>query len=120
MLSKALRVKKKQDFQKIFTTGNSLRANNIVCRYLPNQLNRHRASFTISKKLKLNAVGRNRIRRQASESFKEAISTYQSTSSKFDFIFIVSRLPKEDEKRYNRFRNDIEKILSKINFGATI
>jgi len=114
MLPKVLRVKKSEDFQKIFQTGKSIKDKDIICRYLPNSLNHHRAGFALSKKLKLNAVQRNRLKRQLSASFKEVMKAYQSTSSGFDFIFIMARLPKKEEKRYNVFTKNLENIISKI------
>lgn len=113
MLRKNLRVKNAQDIDKIFKKGQTVKEDFTICKYLPNELENDRAAFTVSKKLKLNAAKRNRVKRQLSHAYKEAQTQIKTQEANFDLVFILSRFP-EEQKRFESFQNDIKKILEKI------
>lgn len=111
MLRKDLRVKSSREIDKIFRDGQTAKGDFLICKYLPSTLAHNRAAFTVSKKLKFNAVKRNRVKRQLSHAFKQL--KLSGETNRFDLIFILSRLP-DDQKRFDSFQKDIQKILDTI------
>lgn len=111
MLRKYLRVKSSREIDKIFRDGQTAKGDFLICKYLPSSLTHNRATFTVSKKLKLNAVKRNRVKRQLSHAFKQI--KLSSETKNFDLVFILSRQP-EDQKRFEAYQKDIQKILDTI------
>jgi ribonuclease P protein component len=111
MLRKYLRVKSSREIDKIFREGQTAKGDFLICKYLLSNLTHNRATFTVSKKLKLNAVKRNRVKRQLSHAFKQAKTSSENNS--FDLVFILSRLP-QNQKRFEAYQKDIQNILDKI------
>lgn len=111
MLRKYLRVKSSREIDKIFRDGQTAKGDFLICKYLPSNFEYNRATFTVSKKLKLNAVKRNRVKRQLTHAFKQANSS--SKDKHFDLVFILSRQP-QDQKRFEAYLKDIQNILEKI------
>ncbi len=64
MLKKAFRLKKKEDFGKVFRFGKPLFFKPYTCKYIPNELGNDRLGFSFSKKHLKTAILRNRLRRR--------------------------------------------------------
>lgn len=66
MLKKSFRLRKNEDFKKVFRFGKPLFFKPFGCRILPNNLESDRLGFSFSKKHCKKAVLRNRLRRRIS------------------------------------------------------
>lgn len=85
------RLKKNQDFKRVYSKGKSYGCKNLVIYYLPNNEQNFRVGFSISKKVG-NAVTRNRIRRY----LKESLLQCHTEGRGYDIIFIARVPAKED------------------------
>lgn len=113
MLSKANRLKKKSDITNVFNKGDSIKGSSLICKYIPNKEVSNRACFTISKKMKLNAVTRNRIRRQMAYAYKSATQNLNQKVH-YDFVFILYKIPAKNFSRYQAFCKDFTQFLHKL------
>lgn len=86
------RLKKDDDFKKVYSKGKSYGCKNLVIYYLPNGTEEFRVGFSISKKVG-NAVTRNRVRRYLKESLRE----FNPKGQGMDIIFIGRVLANESE-----------------------
>lgn len=64
MLKKRFRLRKKEDFERVFRQGKPLFFGSIGCRIARNDLGYLRIGFSFGKKYLKTAVGRNALRRQ--------------------------------------------------------
>jgi len=92
MLKKALRLKTKEDFERVFRKGKPLFFGAIGCKIVSNALPNLRLGFSFSKKHIPLASSRNRLRRIISESFFHNRSLLQGDIA----IFTVKQLEKKD------------------------
>lgn len=91
MLKKGLRLRKKEDFDRVFRSGKPLFFNEIGCRYLKNDTG-VRLGFSLSKKHVPLAVDRNRLRRVLSEAFFRLEAQWPAGA---DIVFFTVRKPKK-------------------------
>ncbi|MCU7557921.1 ribonuclease P protein component [Macrococcus capreoli] len=90
-MEKAYRIKKNEDFQKVYKQGKSVANKQFIVYRLSNPENEHfRLGISVSKKIG-NAVTRNRIKRAIRESF----TRHKADIIKDDFI-IIARNPSKD------------------------
>ncbi|MCG7419250.1 ribonuclease P protein component [Macrococcus epidermidis] len=90
-MEKAYRIKKNDDFQKVYKQGKSVANKQFIIYRLRNQENEHfRLGISVSKKIG-NAVTRNRIKRAIRESF----TRHKQDIIKDDFI-VIARNPSKD------------------------
>ncbi|RAI79541.1 ribonuclease P protein component [Macrococcoides goetzii] len=90
-MEKAYRIKKNDDFQKVYKQGKSVANKQFIIYRLKNQENEHfRLGISVSKKIG-NAVTRNRIKRAIRESF----TRHKQDIIKDDFI-VIARNPSKD------------------------
>lgn len=88
------RLKKDDDFKRVYSKGKSYGCKNLVLYYLPNGTDEFRVGFSISKKVG-NAVIRNRVRRY----LKESLRGFNPEGQGLDLIFIGRIAAKESEFR---------------------
>lgn len=91
MLKKGFRLRKKEDFDKVFRFGKPLFFEEIGCRYLK-ESPLLRLGFSLSKKYLPLAVDRNRLRRVLSQAFYERQEVWPKTG---DMLFFLLTKPKE-------------------------
>lgn len=91
MLKKGFRLRKKEDFERVFRFGKPLFFSEIGCRYLVND-KFLRLGFSFGKKHLPLAVDRNRLRRVLSEAFFEAKKEWPKS---VDIVFFTVRKPKK-------------------------
>lgn len=90
-MEKAYRIKKNDDFQKVYKQGKSVANKQFIVYRLANPENEHfRLGISVSKKIG-NAVTRNRIKRAIRESF----TRHKDDIIKDDFIIIARNPSKE-------------------------
>ena len=82
-LKKALRIKKKRDFDNIFSARKSTANKKFIVYEIPSQTTHFRAAVSVSKKIG-NAVVRNRIKRLV----RHALVPLSSELSQTDFVII--------------------------------
>lgn len=85
-LKKALRVKKKRDFDRIFYAKKSTANKRFIIYQLPSDLGHFRAAVSVSKKIG-NAVVRNRVKRLV----RHALMPLASELSNVDFVIICRK-----------------------------
>ena len=85
-LKKALRVKKKKDFDRIFYAKKSTANKKFIIYQLPSDLGHFRAAVSVSKKL-WNAVVRNRVKRLV----RHALVPLAPELSTVDFVIICRK-----------------------------
>ncbi len=90
MLKKGLRLRKKEDFDRVFRSGKPLFFNEIGCRYLKKSAS-VRLGFSFSRKHIPLAVGRNRLRRVLSEAFFQSRDSWPASG---DIVFFTVKKPK--------------------------
>ncbi len=104
------RLKKKKDFERIFEEGVTMKNSCFFLRLVKNELNITRVGFIVSKKVSRKAVERNRIKRL----FREIVRLKMSEIKPgLDMVFIV--LSNSKEKSFLELKQEIERILEKIN-----
>ncbi len=120
MLPKNLRLKKSVQITETFKKGESIKGSSLICKFTPNNLNSDLLAVSISKKLKLNAPSRNRIKRQITHAYKEVfLNQLANPENKNDYskknnIFIILHSIPFKKPRYQVFREDLIKLLSKL------
>lgn len=91
MLKKGLRLRKKEDFNRVFRSGKPLFFNDVGCRYLAST-HSLRLGFSFSKKHIPLATRRNRLRRVLSEAFSKLKDIWPEGG---DIVFFTLRKPKK-------------------------
>ncbi|MGK2848588.1 MAG: ribonuclease P protein component [Minisyncoccota bacterium] len=91
MLKKELRLRKKEDFEKVFRKGKPFFFSEIGCRYLSG-VSPLRVGFSLSKKFVPTAVQRNRLRRMLSEALTLSLQKNAQTG---EIIFFILHKPKK-------------------------
>lgn len=92
MLKKGFRLRKKEDFDRVFRSGKPLFFEEIACRFALNGLPSLRLGFSFSKKHIPLAVDRNRMRRVLSEAFAAMEDEWPKG---VDIIFFSIKKPKK-------------------------
>lgn len=101
------RLKKNNDFLKVYNKGRSYGCKNLVIYYLPNGTDRTRAGFSISKKVG-NAVTRNRIRRY----LKESLILLEPKDRGHDIIFVARKAAKDNN--FFEIKRSVQYLFKKI------
>ena len=109
MLKKGFRLRKKEDFDRVFRCGKPLFFDEIGCRYLKNAPSL-RLGFSISKKYLPLAVDRNRLRRVFSSVFYEHKEEWPQGG---DVLFFLLNKPKNID--ITRARQIIRSLFQTIN-----
>ncbi len=105
MLSFENRLKKEKDFDRVFKEGKGVVSDEVVIKFIKNDLNNNRFGFIVSKKVSKKAVRRNRIKRVLREQVRSII---QDMSVGWDIIIIAR--PKISENK----SSDINQILGGV------
>ncbi|MDI3548524.1 MAG: ribonuclease protein component [Halanaerobiales bacterium] len=79
-------LKKNRDFKRVYSRGRSCANHNLVLYYFPNNLDKNRVGFSISKKIG-KAVVRNKLRRR----LREIIRLKNNLKEGYDLIFIARK-----------------------------
>ncbi len=104
-MEKAYRIKKNEDFQKIYKNGKSVANRQFIIYRQKNSENEHfRLGISVSKKIG-NAVTRNRIKRAIRESFTK----HKEDIIKDDFI-VIARQPSK-EMTTNEINKSLEHVM---------
>ena len=110
MLPKKNRLRKKDDFQKVYQKGFFSAFGDISLKKLPNNLSMTRIGFIVEKKIFKKAVERNRIKRILRDFFRKNI--FKITPGLDVVIFYKSKDWEIDSKKITL---DLEKLLKKTN-----
>ena len=96
MLKKALRLQKKEDFDRIFRLGRPIFFGPLALRYSAKKSPGFRLGFSLSKKYLPRAVERNRLRRVLSELMAEKRSEWPESA---DVVICLRRRPAAISKK---------------------
>lgn len=108
MQKKKFRVKRRDDFQKVFENGFSFFGKSLRIKFIENNLKYSRFSVVIPKKNIRFANKRNRLKRQISE---VARLEYDKIKSGYDILIFYKN--KEEKILYNDLKSDFIYILNK-------
>jgi ribonuclease P protein component len=115
MLPRINRIKKKNDFEKIFKKGASFRDNFLILKILSNNLKVNRFASVISQKVSKKAVVRNKIRRRITAVIKTKITILKNG---LDFVFII--LPGFEKKDFLEIKKTIESVFEKAKITKNV
>ena len=101
------RLRKNEDFKRVYSKGKSYGCKNLVLYYLPNGTDTFRAGFSVSKKVG-NAVVRNRVRRY----MKESLILLQPKGRGHDIIFVGRPIAKENN--FHDIHRSVQYLFKKI------
>lgn len=111
-MQKELRLKRKQDFRKVYTYGKSVANRELVLFIKENpQLQSYRFGISVSKKIG-NAVVRNRVKRYIKEVIRLFIDKHDLQQHK-DFV-IIARKPTATME-FGQFERSVKDIFRKSN-----
>ncbi len=105
------RLKKNQDFKKVYTRGKSYGCKNLVIYYMPNKSDSFRAGFSVSKKVG-NAVVRNRVRRY----LKESLILLKPGGPGHDIIFVAR--PSAKDNNFHDINRSVRYLFKKIGLNV--
>jgi ribonuclease P protein component len=100
-LPSELKIRKSSEFKEVFETGVKLYTEHFTIIYSPNSLGRPRLGLVVGKRISLNAVERNRIKRILREVFRRNKSLFDS----FDVVCLARKLT--DKLDYARAEREI-------------
>ena len=113
MLPREYKLKRDNDFKKVFKQGKYYRGNFIGIKFLVNNLKFSRFAFVIGLKISKKAVIRNRIRRQLEEITR---LNFDKIKKSFDIVIMVeSKIIKEDHQIIEQELINIFKKVKLIN-----
>lgn len=72
-LNRALRLRKRSDFQRVRQQGRSITSRLLILAWIPNEVTTLRVGFVVSKRISKLAVKRNRIKRLLSEAIRPVL-----------------------------------------------
>lgn len=108
MLTKALRLKKENDFRAIYRHGRTIKGDFIDLRFVRNKVNSCRFGFVVSLSVSKKATLRNKIKRHFSEAIAGLVSQIKSSN---DILFIAK--PKIVGQAQKEIKKDIENVIQK-------
>jgi len=108
MLSREYKLKKDNDFKKVFEKGKSYRDDFIKIRFLKNGLEITRFGIVVSSKISKKAVARNRIKRRLEEIIH---SRLDQVKSGFDIVILFE--PKVVDKNYKQIEEAFVNLVEK-------
>jgi len=108
MLPRENRLKKEEDFKKVFKKGRGFTNNLFVLKIVKNNLDISRFAFVISKKISKKATVRNRIKRRLDNVIRVDLPKIKKG---WDGIIIV--LPGAEIKDFKEIEEDINQLLEK-------
>jgi ribonuclease P protein component len=109
MLKQEYRLKRRQDFRRVYQRGKSLKNRAFVLCFRPSIKGEQRIGFSVSKKIG-KAVERNRIRRRLREAVRLELEAF---APGYDYV-IVARLGAKEET-VDSLRTRVKKILAAAN-----
>jgi len=108
MLPRENRLKKEEDFKKVFKKGRGFTNDLFVLKVIKNNLDISRFAFVISKKISKKATIRNRIKRRLDNVIRVDLPKIKKG---WDGIIIV--LPGAEIKDFKEIEEDINQLLEK-------
>ena len=108
-MKKENRLKKRKEFNFIFSHGESISSKNIVLVFLKSKLKKYKVGFSVSKKVG-KAVVRNKVRRRIKEIVRQSC---ESLKNGFNYIFIAK--PCASEASFEQLKLDIAFLMNKFN-----
>ena len=85
-MQKINRLRKNREFQKVINSKNSIVSKNLVVYFIKNNMQQTRFGISISKKF-INAVGRNKVRRQV----REILDKLNYYNKSLDIVLIIRK-----------------------------
>jgi ribonuclease P protein component len=108
MFPKKNRVKRENDFEKIFKKGKSVKEGLLILKWVKNGLSDSRFAVSVSKKVSLKATERNKIKRRICSVFKKNSFLNQEGN---DFLIIV--LPGLQDKNFTEIKEMLNRLFLK-------
>jgi len=110
VLKKINRIKKKKDFEIIFTRGRGVKDKFLALKFFKNNLIESRFGLVVSKKISQKAVVRNKVRRRLSNIIGSDLDAIKKGT---DIVFIA--LSGAELKSFLETKETVKNILKKAN-----
>lgn len=111
-LKKLERIKNRSDFLKIQSRGRKWTSHGLILQAMPNEKGAMRVGFTVSKKVDVSAVKRNRIKRRLHAAAADILPLYAQASC--DYILVGRTLTAT--RPYASLLEDLKWCLGKIGY----
>jgi len=108
MLPPGFRLNKVNGLAKVCRYGKGFKTDSLLIKILPNQENKIRLAFVVSKKIALKANQRNLIKRRLRESAKEMLKEIKNSND-----IAVFSLPGLEKKNFDQIRDNLKRALAK-------
>jgi ribonuclease P protein component len=108
MLPKINRLKKNNDFQKVFKSGRGFSEDFLFLKFLDNGLKISRFGFIISNKITKKATLRNKIKRKLRELVRQKLPKIKKG---LDVVIVVRALP--DTENFKKIEKVMDRLFSK-------
>lgn len=108
MLSKEYKLKKKEEFKRIFNKGRYCQSVFIKLKVLENNLQKNHFACAVGLKVSKKATQRNKIKRKIEEIIRLNLGELKQG---FDIVIIVD--PQIIDKKYNEIEEELIKLLKK-------
>lgn len=109
MLPRENRLKKGNDFQRVFREGKSVRGNFLVIRSAKNNLGRARFAVSVSKKVSKKATVRNKIRRRLS-----SLAEAEAKKKEIPADILLISLPGLEKKNFLEIKEIFNNLFEKV------
>ncbi|WP_374957524.1 ribonuclease P protein component [Gilvibacter sp.] len=95
------RLKSSKQIEALFTEGKSAKSFPLLMRFMPAEVQTHKAAFAVSKRNFKSAVDRNRVKRLMREAYRLEKGQFQKTSARYLILFVYTgkNLPTLNELR---------------------
>jgi len=111
MLSKGYKLKKENDFKRVFSEGKYYRFGLIGLKILKNNLQENRFACAVGLKVSKKATQRNKIKRRIEEIIRIDL---EGIKQGFDIVIMVS--PEIIEKSYDEIKEELVNLFKKAGF----
>lgn len=101
------RIKKNEDFTRVYRRGKSFGCKNLVIYYMPNHTDTYRVGLSVSKKVG-NAVVRNRVKRY----LKESLILLKPSGKGHDIVFIARPVAKDNN--FHDIHRSVQYLFKKV------
>ncbi|MGB9743517.1 MAG: ribonuclease P protein component [Minisyncoccales bacterium] len=109
MLARHYRLQKRKDIILVFKKGKTFKYQQLILKTRNNQLNNHRFTVIVSKKISKKAVVRNKIKRQLMELTRLKLNSLKNKPNQFKDNLLIA-LPGIEKKEFAEKKKIIDKL----------
>lgn len=112
MLPKVLRLKKRDEIDKVFKNGLHLKSDHFFYKYTYSE--NLKFCITVAKKLKLNKPQKNKLKRQISHIIRESLSSARLKNNfNFNIVLVLHTIPK-DKDYFKILKSEVSNFINQL------